>query len=278
MLLEDEHGQLNLIIPSHVYEAHRAIVRAEPLLLARGRFERVGRNENVLVESVETLGPLARRVANEAEVHGSLPTRAPLRPPLAARAGRRGRIVPSSHGWGQSPPGPAGQPNVTAGGANRDQKRPYASMARGRRPARAMSGDCPRTWPLRPRAQRRSPRYGRGVVLFPLAVVWLIVVLVWVLAKQPQRRARGARLAALEPARAWPSRRRPTGHPLGTARDRLATLTQRFSISSANTGSRLPTARLKSRSYCSASSSSSVHLKWSRMSARSSVPVSTAST
>ena len=73
MLLEDEHGQLNLIIPSHVYEAHRAIVRAEPLLLARGRFERVGRNENVLVESVETLGPLARRVANEAEVHSSLP-------------------------------------------------------------------------------------------------------------------------------------------------------------------------------------------------------------
>ena len=74
MLLEDEHGQLNLIIPAHVYEAHRAIVRAEPLLLARGRFERVGRNENVVVESVETLGPLARRVANEAEVHGSLPS------------------------------------------------------------------------------------------------------------------------------------------------------------------------------------------------------------
>src|SRR6185369_2628878 len=37
MLLEDEHGQLNLILPSAVYEQHRAIVRGEPLLLARGR-------------------------------------------------------------------------------------------------------------------------------------------------------------------------------------------------------------------------------------------------
>ena len=73
MLLEDEHGQFNLILPSQVYEEHRAIVRSEPLILARGRFERVGRNENVLVERVETLGPLARRVANEAEVHASLP-------------------------------------------------------------------------------------------------------------------------------------------------------------------------------------------------------------
>jgi error-prone DNA polymerase len=73
MLLEDEHGHMNLIVPPPVYEAHRAIVRGEPLLLARGRFERVGRNENLLVEELETLGPLARRVANEAEVHAALP-------------------------------------------------------------------------------------------------------------------------------------------------------------------------------------------------------------
>jgi error-prone DNA polymerase len=73
MLLEDEHGQVNLIIPPPVYEEHRAIVRGEPLLAARGRFERVGRNENVLVETLETLGPLARRVASEAEVVSSLP-------------------------------------------------------------------------------------------------------------------------------------------------------------------------------------------------------------
>ena len=73
MLLEDEHGQMNLIIPPLVYEAHRAIVRGEPLLLARGRFERVGRNENVLVDELESLGPLARRAANDAEVRAALP-------------------------------------------------------------------------------------------------------------------------------------------------------------------------------------------------------------
>jgi error-prone DNA polymerase len=40
MLLEDEHGQANLIVPPPVYERHRAIVRGEPLLLARVKLER----------------------------------------------------------------------------------------------------------------------------------------------------------------------------------------------------------------------------------------------
>jgi error-prone DNA polymerase len=74
MLLEDEHGQVNLIIPPPVYERHRAVVRGEPLLLARGRFERIDRNENILVDAVKSLGPLARRVANEAEVRSALPS------------------------------------------------------------------------------------------------------------------------------------------------------------------------------------------------------------
>src|SRR5207302_4772007 len=73
MLVEDEFGQMNLIVPPPVYERFRAIVRGEPLLLARGRYERVERNRNVLVSDLETLGPLARRVADEADVHGALP-------------------------------------------------------------------------------------------------------------------------------------------------------------------------------------------------------------
>src|SRR5581483_9207458 len=36
MLLEDEHDQMNLIIPPQVYDQYRAIVRSEPLLWARG--------------------------------------------------------------------------------------------------------------------------------------------------------------------------------------------------------------------------------------------------
>ena len=73
MLLEDEHGQVNLIVPSEIYERHRATVRAEPLILARGRYERVGENRNVLVSSLESLGPLARRVAHDDTVWESLP-------------------------------------------------------------------------------------------------------------------------------------------------------------------------------------------------------------
>jgi error-prone DNA polymerase len=73
MLLEDEHGQFNLIVPPQVYDRYRAVVRGEPLLLVHGRFERVGRNQNVLVDRLVTLGPLARRVASEADVNAALP-------------------------------------------------------------------------------------------------------------------------------------------------------------------------------------------------------------
>jgi error-prone DNA polymerase len=73
MLLEDEFGQANLIVPPKVYEAHRAIVRGEPLILARGKLERHDRNVNLLVAELESLGPLARRAASEAEVTSALP-------------------------------------------------------------------------------------------------------------------------------------------------------------------------------------------------------------
>jgi error-prone DNA polymerase len=73
MLIEDEFGAVNLIVPPTVYDRHRAIVRGEPLILARGRFERMERNQNVLVRSLETLGPLAREISQETEVGASLP-------------------------------------------------------------------------------------------------------------------------------------------------------------------------------------------------------------
>jgi error-prone DNA polymerase len=73
MLLEDEHGQVNLVVPPDVYDRHRATVRAEPLVLARGRYERIGDNRNVLVTEVESLGPLARRTAESDAVWESLP-------------------------------------------------------------------------------------------------------------------------------------------------------------------------------------------------------------
>jgi error-prone DNA polymerase len=72
MLLEDEHGQVNLIVSSELYERRRAVVRGEPLLLVRGRYERFGDNRNIVVEELESLGPLARRVARS-DVGAALP-------------------------------------------------------------------------------------------------------------------------------------------------------------------------------------------------------------
>jgi len=73
MLLEDEFGQANLIVPPQVYEQYRAVIRGEPLLLARGKLERHDRNVNLLVREVHSLGPLARKAAAEAEVTSALP-------------------------------------------------------------------------------------------------------------------------------------------------------------------------------------------------------------
>jgi error-prone DNA polymerase len=73
MLLEDELGQMNLVIPPEVYERFRPLVRGEPLLLARGRFEKFERNRNVIVDELITLAPLARQAAGEAEVRSALP-------------------------------------------------------------------------------------------------------------------------------------------------------------------------------------------------------------
>jgi error-prone DNA polymerase len=74
MLLEDEHAQVNLIVPPAVYDRHRASVRGEPLVLARGRYELNGRNRNVVVSELVSLGGLARRAAGDAEVRSSLPS------------------------------------------------------------------------------------------------------------------------------------------------------------------------------------------------------------
>ena len=59
LLLEDEFGTINLIVPPPVYERDRLIVRTEPLLLCEGRLERLpqaGGAINVLVERIPAAG------------------------------------------------------------------------------------------------------------------------------------------------------------------------------------------------------------------------------
>src|SRR5205823_2010640 len=60
LLFEDEWGHINLIVPEAVYERHRHLARAEPLLLARGRLERA---EGVINVIVSELAPLERYIA-----------------------------------------------------------------------------------------------------------------------------------------------------------------------------------------------------------------------
>jgi error-prone DNA polymerase len=55
MLLEDELGTINLIVPVAIQERYRLAVRAEPLVLATGRLERREGTTNVLVDQIERL-------------------------------------------------------------------------------------------------------------------------------------------------------------------------------------------------------------------------------
>jgi error-prone DNA polymerase len=58
MLLEDEAGTINLIVPPEIYDRDRLAVRTEPLVVAEGRLERhpaAGGQVNVLVDRVRPL-------------------------------------------------------------------------------------------------------------------------------------------------------------------------------------------------------------------------------
>jgi error-prone DNA polymerase len=66
ILLEDEHGTINLIVPPAIYERHRLIVRTEPLMLVEGKLERfaaAGGTMNVLVDRVGSIAAPDRLLA-----------------------------------------------------------------------------------------------------------------------------------------------------------------------------------------------------------------------
>lgn len=61
LLLEDETGMTNVVVRPHLYEANRAVLRAEPLVMVWGRLERRERNINVLAERVARIAPPPER-------------------------------------------------------------------------------------------------------------------------------------------------------------------------------------------------------------------------
>jgi error-prone DNA polymerase len=93
MLLEDEHGTINLIVPPNVYERHRLIVRTEPLVAAVGRLERhpsAGGQINVLVRSLQALeGVVEAPLADVSELEPLNDLRAVAPPILSFAQGRR---------------------------------------------------------------------------------------------------------------------------------------------------------------------------------------------
>jgi error-prone DNA polymerase len=86
LLLEDERGMVNLVVPPPVYERHRPLVRAALLLRARGRLERREGTVNLVVSE---LAPLRRQPPKG---RASAPTE-----PHAAVAGIRRAV--ERHPW-----------------------------------------------------------------------------------------------------------------------------------------------------------------------------------
>jgi error-prone DNA polymerase len=94
MLLEDEHGTINLIVPPPIHDKFRLAVRAESLVLAEGKLERREGTTNVVVERIRRL---ERPDLPVAEVRHIEPART-----WSSEAGAELRAVaPSAHSFGR---------------------------------------------------------------------------------------------------------------------------------------------------------------------------------
>jgi error-prone DNA polymerase len=107
MLLEDEHGTVNLVVPPPVYEECRAAVRAAPVVRARGRLERHEGTTNVVVSTVVEL----RIPAQTKDRRAKESRKRPFSPPASGKVPRpRVRelalaelrsVAPAGHSWGR---------------------------------------------------------------------------------------------------------------------------------------------------------------------------------
>jgi error-prone DNA polymerase len=99
LLLEDEHGTINLIVGPEVYERHRLTVRTEPLVLASGRLERhpaAGGAINVLVDRLD---PIEAPDREAAEVRELTPATTPA-PPEAQEEANFRAVAPAVMSFG----------------------------------------------------------------------------------------------------------------------------------------------------------------------------------
>jgi error-prone DNA polymerase len=115
MLLEDERGTVNLIVPPPVYDRHRPLVRAAPLLRAKGKLERREGTTNVVVTWVAALERTEKQTRGPAlpalTGNNTSLTRAPFDARLRPRPSREQRrehavaelraVAPSGHMFGR---------------------------------------------------------------------------------------------------------------------------------------------------------------------------------
>jgi len=128
MLIEDERGSVNLIVPPRVYDRHRRTVRASPLVRATGKLERREGTINVVVREIVELERPAAATDTTAEKPAP---REGATPPSAEN------LQPGRGGPRRRPPRPA-PPGITPGGRS-DLAGPPPDAARPEPPAGAPS-------------------------------------------------------------------------------------------------------------------------------------------
>ncbi len=105
MLLEDERGTVNLIVPPPVYERCRAAVRAAPLVEAKGRLERHEGTTNIVVTEVTELEPPnpGRRASKRSISRLSVPSASssPRRRVRERAVAELRAVAPAGHSFGR---------------------------------------------------------------------------------------------------------------------------------------------------------------------------------
>jgi error-prone DNA polymerase len=112
VLLEDEFGTINLIVPPQIYERHRLTVRTEPLMLVHGKLERFAAAGGAINVLVDRIGSIAAPERPLAEVKDFSMLDEQVRRGLAAQRqdeAREGAVREGAAGEGAAGEGAAGE-------------------------------------------------------------------------------------------------------------------------------------------------------------------------
>ena len=98
MLLEDELGTINLIIPKAIHDECRLVVRGEPLVVADGRVEHREGVTNVLVHDIRRLERTDLPLAEVLQLEDRRPRQAQEDRDVESELRA---VAPTGHRWGR---------------------------------------------------------------------------------------------------------------------------------------------------------------------------------